>query len=82
MDDRLSSELWDELERVARDYGRGLDLRYDQGPFLKWLDALVSPGLVDFTQGDPGYFVSYEINAAGLARLNERPKNQPPQAAS
>jgi DNA-binding PadR family transcriptional regulator len=78
--DGMTPELWAELDRAARGYDSGLDLRFEPGRFLTWLDTLVDMGLVNFEQGDPGYFVSYTITPKGTALLEDYRKNHPPQA--
>lgn len=77
----ITPELWHQLEQVAKGYV-GVDLRFEQGSFLIWLDSLVSMGLVDFHQGEPGYTVGYSITHKGRALLEEYRKNQPPQESS
>jgi hypothetical protein len=77
--DGMTPELWEQLERVANGKDTFVDRRFEGGSFLDYLASLVDMGLVDFEQGDPGYFEHYSITATGTALLETYRKNHPPQ---
>jgi hypothetical protein len=57
------------LERAADMGCAGLDLRFEGGPWIGQLDRLADRGLLDKTEHEPAYMVSFMITEAGRAAL-------------
>jgi hypothetical protein len=57
------------LHNAANHAYGGLDLRFEGGPWIAELDALVTKGWLDFHERDPGYMVGYVLSDAGRAVL-------------
>ena len=68
-DSGLSDDDWVLLREAVGWRHGGIDLRFEGGPYIARLDALVARGYLDLFVGDAGYMVSYRPTDAGQAAL-------------